>query len=46
MPGLTELNVSLTKNGYFKVAEVIAKHPRHEILDNIRDTQSINLDRA
>jgi len=47
MPGLNELNVSLTKNGYFKVADVIAKHPRHEILDNIRGTYAdINLDRA
>jgi hypothetical protein len=47
MPGLHELNVSLTKNGYFKVADVIAKHPRHEVLDNIRGTYAtINLDRA
>jgi hypothetical protein len=47
MPGLHELNVSLTKNGYFKVADVIAKHPRHEVLDNIRGTYTgINLDRA
>ena len=47
MPGLDELKVSLTKNGYFKVADVIAKHPRHEVLDNIRGTYpDINLDRA
>jgi hypothetical protein len=47
MPGLHELNVSLTKNGYFKVADVIEKHPRHEVLDNIRGTYAgINLDRA
>ena len=47
MPGLLELNVSLTKNGYFKVADVIAKHPHHEILNNIRGTYpGINLDRA
>jgi hypothetical protein len=47
MPGLHELNVSLTKNGYFKVADVIEKHPRHEVLDNIRGTYvGVNLDRA
>jgi hypothetical protein len=47
MPGLHELNVSLTKNGYFKVADVIEKHPRHEVLNNIRGTYvGINLDRA
>ena len=47
MSGLHELNVSLTKNGYFKVADVIAKHPRHEVLNKIRGTYAgINLDRA
>lgn len=47
MPGLEELKVSLTKNGYFKVADVIEKHPRHEVLANIRGTYpGINLDRA
>ena len=47
MPGLDELKVSLTKNGYFKVAEVIAKHPRHEVLTNIRGRYTgINLDYA
>jgi hypothetical protein len=47
MSGLHELNVSLTKNGYFKVADVIAKHPRHEVLNKIRSTYAgINLDRA
>ena len=46
MPGLHELNVSLTKNGYFKIADVIEKHPRHEVLNNIRGTYvGINLDR-
>ena len=35
MPGLQDLKVSLTKNGYFKVADVIKKHPRNEVLDNI-----------
>ena len=33
--GLGALKVSLTKNGYFKVSEVIKKHPRDEILANI-----------
>ena len=33
--GLEALKVSLTKNGYFKVSEVIKKHPREEILANI-----------
>ena len=47
MPGLEALNVSLTKNGYFKVADVIEKHPRHEVLSNIRGRYpGINLDRA
>jgi hypothetical protein len=47
MPGLDELNVSLTKNGYFKVVDVIEKHPRHEVLANIRGRYTgINLDRA
>lgn len=47
MPGLQELKVSLTKNGYFKVAEIIKRHPRGEILDNLWGThEGINLDRA
>ena len=47
MPGLQELKVSLTKNGYFKVAEVIKQHPRGEILDNLWGVhEGINLDRA
>ena len=47
MSGLEELKVSLTKNGYFKVADVIANHPRHEVLANIRGRYpGINLDRA
>lgn len=33
--GLDALKVSLTKNGYLKVAEVIKQHPRTEILANI-----------
>ncbi len=39
MPGLDELKVSLTKNGYYKVAEVLKLHPRSEVLDNISATQ-------
>ena len=47
MPGLHELNISLMKNGYFKVADVIEKHPCHEVLNNIRGKYvGINLDRA
>jgi hypothetical protein len=47
MPGLEELKVPLTKNGYFRVADMIEKHPRHEVLANIRGTYlGINLDRA
>ena len=43
--GLDALKVSLTKNGYFKVAEIIKKHPRNEILDNIGGVyDGINLD--
>lgn len=42
------MNYSLVnKNGYFKVAEVIKKHPRHEVLANIHGThEGIDLDRA
>ena len=35
MSGLDELKVSLTKNGYYKVAEVLKHHPRNEVLENI-----------
>ncbi|GAB1257276.1 hypothetical protein NBRC116494_17780 [Aurantivibrio plasticivorans] len=45
--GLDALKVSLTKNGYFKVAEVIKKHPRDEILDNIEGVyEGINIEAA
>lgn len=45
--GLDALKVSLTKNGYFKVAEIIKRHPRHEILDNIRGAyEGINIEAA
>lgn len=43
--GLDALKVSLTKNGYFKVAEVIKKHSREEILDNIESVyDGINIE--
>lgn len=42
--GLEALKVSLTKNGYFKVSEVVKKHPRDEILENITGVYSgVNL---
>ena len=45
--GLDALKVSLTKNGYFKVSEVIKKHPRNEILENISGKyQGINIEEA
>lgn len=45
--GLEALKVSLTKNGYFKVSEVIKNHPRNEILDNIEGVyEGINLESA
>ncbi|MDR5809535.1 hypothetical protein [Caballeronia sp. LZ019] len=47
MSGLSNLTVSLTKNGYQKIADVIIKHPRHEILANIHGVHAgINLDRS
>ncbi|MFT5327295.1 MAG: hypothetical protein ACI8P0_005184 [Planctomycetaceae bacterium] len=47
MSGLEELRVSLTKNGYYRVAEVLKGHPRNEVLDNISGQyRDINLDRA
>lgn len=45
--GLDALKVSLTRNGYFKVSEVIKRHSRNEILDNIEGVyQDINLEPA
>jgi hypothetical protein len=45
--GLDALTVSLTKNGYFKVAEVIKRHQKSEILDNINGVyDGINLETA
>lgn len=47
MSGLGELKVSLTKNGFQKIADVIIAHPRREILQNIRGVYAgINLDTA
>lgn len=45
--GLDALKVSLTKNGYFKVSEIIKNFPRGEILNNIGGTyQDINIEAA
>ena len=47
MSGLAELKVSLTKNGFQKIADVIIAHPRDEILKNISGIYpGINLDKA
>jgi len=45
--GLDALKVSLTKNGYFKVADIIKRHPRNQILNNINGVYpGINLEAA
>jgi hypothetical protein len=47
MPGLDDLRVSLTKNGFFKIAAVILAHPRNEVLQHIGGTPpDPQLDRA
>lgn len=47
MSHIKKLKVSLTKNGYFKVWEVIEKHPSVDILANINGTYpGINLEEA
>ena len=47
MPGLDELKVSLTKNGFFKIAGVIARNPRNEVLNHINGAgEDPSLDRA
>lgn len=47
MVALDNLKVSITKNGYMKLAEVVKRHPRDEVLDNIRGTYvGINLIRS
>jgi hypothetical protein len=35
MVDLSRLRVSLTKNGYMKLADVLKEHPRWEVLDNV-----------
>lgn len=46
MPGIEELKVSLTKNGYFKVAEIVKQFPRSEVLDRLNGVhQGIILNR-
>src|SRR5262249_48289081 len=41
------LRVSLTKNGYLKIAELVRRHPRWEVLDNVRNRyRHINLARS
>jgi hypothetical protein len=47
MLDLQPLRVSLTKNGYLKIAEVVKRHPRWEVLDNIRGAyRGVNLVRS
>lgn len=47
MLDLEKMKVSLTKNGYMKLADVIRLHPSTEILNNIRGTyRGINLIRS
>jgi len=47
MLDLGKLRVSLTKNGYLKIADVVRRHPRWEVLDNIRGVyRGINLVRS
>lgn len=47
MIDLQKLGVSLTKNGYLKIADVVKKHPRWEVLDNVKGVyRGINLARS
>jgi hypothetical protein len=47
MVNLKKLRVSQTKNGYQKIATLIAAHPRGEILDNVYGVHSgVNLARS
>lgn len=47
MVNLDRLRVSLTKNGYLKIANVVMRHPRWEVLDNIHGVyRGINLARS
>lgn len=41
------LRVSLTKNGYLKIAEIVEHHPSHEVLDHVSGSHSgVNLVRS
>ena len=47
MVDFESLKVSLTKNGYFKVAELLKVHSRSEVLDNLVGTHPrINIVRS
>lgn len=47
MVNLDRLRVSLTKNGYLKIADVVKRHPRWEVLENIHGVyRGINLARS
>lgn len=44
---MDRLRVSLTKNGYLKIADIIKRHPRWEVLDNVNgEYRGINLQRS
>jgi hypothetical protein len=46
VPDIERLKVSLTKNGFFKVSDVIRLHPTNEILDNVDGVyEGINISR-
>lgn len=47
MVELEKLKVSLTKNGYMKIAKLVREHPRWEVLDNISGVyDDVNLVRS
>lgn len=47
MVDLARLRVSLTKNGYMKIADLLRRHPRWEVLDNVSGAHAdINLVRS
>jgi len=44
MVDVESLTVSLTKNGYLKIADVVAAFPRHEVLEHLRGARpGVNL---
>jgi hypothetical protein len=44
---LENLRVSLTKNGYLKIATIVAEHPGHEMLDHVSGSHAgVNLVRS